>query len=188
MMTYITLFLEFFKTGLFAIGGGLATLPFLYDMADKYPWFDRGSLADMIAISESTPGPIGINMATYAGFEAGGVLGGMLATIALVLPSLIVIIIVAKFLSKFNENKYVKSGFYGLRPTVTALIATAGFEVLKISVFTFDKFILTHNIMDLLNIKSTILFGVLLFITNKFKQHPIFIIAGAAIVGVIFRF
>ena len=106
MLELVLLFIEFFKTGLFAIGGGLATLPFLYDLSDKYDWFDRGMLANMIAISESTPGPIGVNMSTYAGFNAEGVVGGIVATVALVMPSLIIIIIVAKFLGKFNDNKY----------------------------------------------------------------------------------
>ncbi len=188
MNIYILLFLEFFKTGLFSIGGGLATLPFLYNMADKYPWFDRAMLADMIAVSESTPGPIGINMATYVGYETGGIIGGILATVALVLPSVVIIIVIAKFLNKFNENKMVKSAFYGLRPAVTALIATAGFEVLKISIFTFEKFAQSHSIVDILNIKSTILFATLFFITNKFKSHPLVIIGGAAIVGIIFKF
>ena len=76
-MTYLILFLEFFKIGLFAVGGGLATLPFLSELAGKYPWFDESMLGNMIAVSQSTPGPIGINMATYAGFNAGGVLGGL---------------------------------------------------------------------------------------------------------------
>lgn len=187
-MTYLLLFIEFFKTGLFSVGGGLATLPFLYEMADKYPWFDRPILADMIAISESTPGPIGVNMATYAGYEAGGILGGIIATIALVLPSLIIIIIIAKFLNKFNENNYVKSAFYGLRPAVTALIAVAGFEVFKISILTINKFLLTHNIIDIINIKCTVLFAVLLYITNKFKAHPLVIILTAAVVGIVFKF
>lgn len=187
-MTYLLLFVEFFKTGLFSVGGGLATLPFLYEMADKYPWFDRPILADMIAISESTPGPIGVNMATYAGYQAGGILGGIIATIALVLPSLIIIIIIAKFLNKFNENNYVKSAFYGLRPAVTALIAVAGFEVFKISILTINKFLLTHNIIDIINIKCTVLFAVLLYITNKFKAHPLVIILTAAVVGIVFKF
>ena len=187
-MTYLLIFVEFFKTGLFSVGGGLATLPFLYEMADKYPWFDRPILADMIAISESTPGPIGVNMATYAGYEAGGILGGIIATIALVLPSLIIIIIIAKFLNKFNENNYVKSAFYGLRPAVTALIAVAGFEVFKISILTINKFLLTHNIIDIINIKCTVLFAVLLYITNKFKAHPLVIILTAAVVGIVFKF
>lgn len=186
-MTYLTLFLEFFKIGLFSIGGGLATLPFLYDLADKYTWFDRSMLADMIAISESTPGPIGVNMATYSGYHAGGIFGGILATFALVLPSLIIIILIAKFLNKFSQNTYVQSAFYGLRPAVTALIATAGFELLKISIFTFDKFTQTHSIADIINIKSTLLFGLLLFLTNKYNKHPIFYIAGAAIIGIVFK-
>lgn len=187
-MTYILLFIEFFNTGLFSVGGGLATLPFLYSMADKYPWFNRDILADMIAISESTPGPIGVNMATYAGFQAGGVLGGIIATIALVLPSLIVIIIVAKFLNKFNENKYVKGAFYGIRPAVTAMIAVAGFQVFKISVLTLEKYQLTHNILDIINIKGTALFCLLVYGTNKFKLHPLITIGVAALAGIIFKF
>lgn len=187
-MTYILLFIEFFNTGLFSVGGGLATLPFLYSMADKYPWFDRDILADMIAISESTPGPIGVNMATYAGFQAEGILGGIIATIALVLPSLIVIIIVAKFLNKFSENKYVKGAFYGIRPAVTAMIAVAGFQVFKISVLTLDKYQLTHNVLDIINIKSTVLFCLLIYGTNKFKLHPLVTIGAAALAGIIFKF
>ena len=187
-MELIILFIEFFKTGLFAIGGGLATLPFLYNLADKYDWFDRGMLANMIAISESTPGPIGVNMSTYAGFNAEGIVGGIVATTALVLPSLIIIIIISKFLGKFNDNKYVKNAFYGLRPAVTALIASAGFEILRISVFSFEKFTESNNIIDIINIKSTVLFAILFYITNKYKSHPIFIILGSAIIGVIFKF
>ena len=95
-MTYLILFLEFFKIGLFAVGGGLATLPFLSELAGKYPWFDESMLGNMIAVSQSTPGPIGINMATYAGFNAGGVLGGLVATIGIVTPSVIIILIVKK--------------------------------------------------------------------------------------------
>lgn len=187
-MTYLLLFLEFFKIGLFSVGGGLATLPFLYNLADKYTWFDRALLADMIAISESTPGPIGVNMATYAGYHAGGVLGGIIATIALVLPSIIIIIYVAKFLGKFNENKYVQSAFYGLRPAVTALIAVAGFEVLKISVLNIQRFMTTNRILDIINIKSAILFLILLYITNKKNTHPILIIGISAIIGILFKF
>lgn len=186
-MTYILLFLEFFKIGLFAIGGGFATLPFLYNLADKYTWFDRGMLVDMIAISQSTPGPIGINMATYAGFNAAGISGGLVSSIALILPSLIIIIIIAKFLNKFSESPYIKWIFYSLRPAVTALIAVAGVEVVKTSVITYDKFASTHKLLDIINIKSAILLVILLYITTKFKKHPIFIIALAAVIGIIFK-
>ena len=124
-MLYLQLFWEFFKTGLFAIGGGMATLPFLYDMADKTGWFTRAQLADMIAVSESTPGPIGVNMATYVGFLTGGVPGAVTATIGLIAPSVIVILIVAAFLQAFRDSKYVAGAFYGLRPASTALITAA---------------------------------------------------------------
>ena len=97
-MQLLILFLEFFKIGLFSVGGGLATLPFLYDLADKYPWLSASQIPDMIAISESTPGPLGVNMATYAGFHCAGPLGSVIATAGLVTPSVIVIIIVYKFL------------------------------------------------------------------------------------------
>lgn len=185
-MIYLQLFFEFFKIGLFAVGGGLATLPFLYDLADKYPWFDSTILPNMIAISESTPGPIGVNMATYAGYTAAGISGGVIATLGLVTPSIIIIIIIAGFLNKFKENQYVKNAFYGLRPTVTALIAIAGFEVLKVTVFNFTQFASTHQLLDLLNIKALILFIVFYFATNKFKLHPIIFIISGALLGIIF--
>lgn len=185
-MIYLLLFYEFFKTGLFAVGGGLATLPFLYDMADKYPWFDQQMLADMIAISESTPGPIGINMATYAGFHSGGILGGLVATAGLVLPSIIVIVIIAKFLSKFSENKFVKGAFYGIRPAVTALIALACVEIYNIAFLTIPAFSASHNPSDLLNWKAFALF-ILLFAQYKIvKKHPIIYIAEGAALGIIF--
>ena len=109
-MTYVILFFEFFKIGLFAVGGGLATLPFLYELAGKYTWFDEAMLGNMIAVSQSTPGPIGINMATYAGFNAAGILGGILATVGLVTPSVIIIIIVAHVLNKFKESQAEQKG------------------------------------------------------------------------------
>ena len=116
MNTYPELFLEFFKTGLFSVGGGLATLPFLYEISDRTGWFSHADIADMVAISESTPGAIGINMSTYAGYQTSGILGGITATVALALPSFIVILIVAGFLDKFKGNRYVEAAFYGLRP------------------------------------------------------------------------
>ncbi|MBE6023011.1 MAG: chromate transporter [Cellulosilyticum sp.] len=186
-MIYVQLFFEFFKIGLFSVGGGLATLPFLYELADRYPWFDATMLPNMIAISESTPGPIGVNMATYAGYCAAGILGGIIATIGLVAPSIIIIIIIAKVLNKFKENVYVKSIFYGIRPTVTALIALAGFEVLKVTIFTFNQFMISKQLLDLFNIKALILFAIFLVATKKFKLHPIVFILSGAILGIIFN-
>ena len=131
-MTYILLVLEFFKIGLLAIGGGLVTVPFLFDLADKYDWFSKQELADMIAISESTPGPIGVNMATFAGFNAGGIGGGILATLSLVLPSVIIMIIIAKVMGKYSCNVRVKDVLNGIRPAVLAMILFAGLELGKI--------------------------------------------------------
>ena len=124
-MIYLQLFYEFFKTGLFAVGGGLATLPFLYDMADRTGWFTRPQLADMLAVSESTPGPIGVNMATYVGFITCGIPGAIISTLGLVTPSVIVILIIAAFLKAFRHNRYVEAAFYGLRPASTAMVAAA---------------------------------------------------------------
>ena len=196
-MTFVLMFLEFFKTGLFAIGGGLATLPFLYDMAEKYTWFNEAILSDMIAISESTPGPIGINMATYVGYNVGsqifgipgGIMGALLTTTALVLPSLIVILIIAKFLERFKTNVVVKDAFYGLRPAVTALIAYAGYQVAADSLFRFGTFFQTLQIGDLFVWKAIILFTVLMILSRVFKKvHPAAWIGIAAVAGVLLKF
>ena len=119
------LFWEFFKTGLFAIGGGMATLPFLKNIGETTGWYTYGDLMNMLAVSESTPGAIGINMATYVGFTCGGILGGIIATLGEITPSIIVILLVAAFLKSFRSNRYVDRAFYGLRPASTGLIGAA---------------------------------------------------------------
>ncbi|MBR2916871.1 MAG: chromate transporter [Clostridia bacterium] len=184
-MQYIIVFLEFFKIGLFAIGGGLATLPFLYDLTEKYEWFTAHDLSNMIAISESTPGPIGVNCATYAGVDALGTFGGIISTFGLVLPSLIIILLVAKAMEKFKNNKFVNYGFYGIRPAVAALIALAFVDVAKTTLFNFE--LLGKG--NFLNIGSVILFVIMFFLTNKFKKvHPIVFIGISALVGILFKF
>lgn len=179
---------EFFKIGLFSIGGGLATLPFLYALADKYSWFTTQMVGDMIAISESTPGPMGVNMATYTGFQYGGIFGALMATFGLVLPSVIIIICISKALEKFRTNKYVEQVFYTIRPTVTGLIASAGFGVIASSLFRLEAYQTSNQIIDLFGIKEISLFLVLLIATNTMKKHPIFYIVLAAAAGVIFQF
>ena len=193
-MIFLRLFWEFFKTGLFAVGGGMATIPFLYDLSDKTGWFTHNDLANMIAVSESTPGPIGVNMATYVGFVAGGkeyggsilysVLGAVSATLGLVTPALIIALIIALFLKSFRDNKYVKSAFYGLRPASTALIASAGLSVAVSNIIP-EGFVLAS-----FNWKGVILAVVLWVLTNKIKKvkdlHPIVFILASAVVGVIF--
>lgn len=192
MMLYLRLFWEFFKTGLFAVGGGMATLPFLYSMSDTTGWFSHAQLADMIAVSESTPGPIGVNMATYVGFTAAGIPGAVIATLGLITPSIIIILIIARVLAAFRQNKYVDAAFYGLRPCSVGLIAAAGLLVVKIALFDFDLFKQTGVLLDLFNWKAILLAAVLIVLTRYVKPlkklHPVFFILGSAAVGALFAF
>lgn len=184
MSQALLLIFEFFKTGLFAIGGGPATIPFLMDMAEKYPWFTLQELSDMIAISESTPGPIGINMATYAGFRSLGLFGGVVSTLSLVFPSVVIIILIAKFLDGFQENRIVKAVFAGIRPAVTALIAVAVIQLIQVSLFTEEAG------GSVFNYKSGAL-CVVIFVLMQWKKtkklHPVvwFLLAAAA--GIVFQ-
>lgn len=184
----LLLFYEFFKIGLFSVGGGLATLPFLYDLADKYDWFTRAMVADMVAVSESTPGPLGVNMATYTGFQNVGILGGLVSTIGLVFPSVVVIIIISQFLKKFRNNEYVEKVFVTIRPTVTGMIAAAGFGVIAHSLFRPEILQSGGSLIQFFGIKECILFILLFIATNKIKKHPIFYIVIAAVVGILFQF
>lgn len=192
MSLYLRLFWEFFKTGLFAVGGGMATLPFMYDISDKTGWFTHSMLADMVAVSESTPGPIGVNMATYVGFVTGGIPGSVVATVGLVTPSVIVILLIARVLKAFRENQYVDAGFYGLRPCSIGLIAAAGVLVIKLALFNTELYASTGAIADLFNFKALILAAVLLVATRCIKKlkelHPIVFILASAVIGIVFSF
>ena len=191
-MLLLRLFWEFFKTGLFAVGGGMATLPFLYNISDSTGWFTHAQLADMIAVSESTPGPIGVNMATYVGFTTAGIPGAVIATVGLVTPSVIIILLIARVLAAFRQNKYVAAAFYGLRPCSVGLIAAAGLMVVKIALFDFDLFYQTGRLLDVFNLKALILAAVLLILTRGVKQlkklHPVIFILASAVVGILFGF
>jgi len=185
----LKLYYEFFKVGLFSIGGGLATLPFLKEMASRTGWFTVEQLYDMLAVSESTPGPIGVNMATYVGYTTAGVFGSLVATLGLITPSVIIILIVAKFLKKFKDNRQVKNAFYGLRPASMGLICAAGIGVFAITLFNYKLFSRTGSFFDLFEIKAIILAVALFVLSNVFKRiHPVAWIAIAAVIGVTFRF
>lgn len=193
-MIYIQLFYEFFKTGLFAIGGGLATLPFLYNLSDKTGWFTHTDLTNMVAVSESTPGPIGVNTATYVGFTVKGLPGAIVATLGLVAPSIIVILIIASFLKAFRSSRMVDAAFYGLRPASTGLIAAAGIPVIVTSILSVDSlYSLISGGMTASMIKwpAVALAVVIYVLTNFVKKtkglHPILFIAFAAVVGVVFH-
>ena len=179
-MIFLRLFFEFFKTGLFSIGGGLATIPFLQDMGEATGWFTNQELTTMIAVSESTPGPMGVNMATYVGYHmgcntvlgpAGGILGAVIATLGLVAPSIIVILIIARFLQKFRHSRTVEAAFQGLvffgLPSVS-FTGITGVEwkavVLAAAVFAAMKW------------------------SPLKKLHPICFILSAAVIGVVFQF
>ncbi len=181
-MIYLCLFWEFFKTGLFSVGGGLATLPFLYDMGERTGWFTAQQVADMLAVSESTPGPIGINMAVYTGFTSAGFWGSVWALAGIVTPSILVILLVAAFLKAFHSNPYVQGAFYGLRPASTGLIAAAGLSV-AIGVF-FPEGIPAGS----LDWKALLLAALTIGLSRCLpKLHPAALIALCAAAGIVLR-
>lgn len=168
-MIYALLAWEFFKIGLFAIGGGLVTVPFLFDLAQKYPWFSTQELTDMIAVSQSVPGAVGINMATYAGFTTAGFLGALAAVLSEILPSMIVIYFIARLLNKWHENRYVNAVLSGIRPAVLALILFAGWTITA------------QTITDW---QTLGLLVILVAAMRIYKISPIYYILLSAIVGV----
>lgn len=196
-MILLQLFWEFFKTGLFAIGGGLATVPFLQDISAKTGWYTAGQLADMIAVSESTPGPMGVNMATYVGFTVGsqelggpvmGIVAAIIATLGLVAPSVIVIMIVAYFLKRFRSSKLVDGALYGLRPASVALISAAGVDIVLIAVLRVDSI---YQIAQAALSWKALALAALVYVGTHVKKlkslHPIWFIAASAVIGVVLK-
>lgn len=187
-MIYLELIIEFFQIGLFAIGGGLATLPFLERLSDRSAWYTLQDLTNMIAISESTPGPIGINMATYTGFHVAGVPGAIVATLAIITPATILVLIVARFLQRFADSKLVDAAFYGLRPASMGLIMSAGLSVLFVSLLSKAAYFASGDLKDLFHIKSILLAAALFFATKKWRLHPAVWIGISAVIGIVFQF
>lgn len=171
-MTHLLLFYEFFKIGLFSFGGGYATIPFLYHLTQVYNWFSPTDLERMIAISSITPGPVGINIATYSGLQTAGILGSILATIALVIPAFFIVIIVSKILNKFKENFYVKSAIYGLKPASCALLASVIINLVR---------------TNLISIAAAITFVIFLLISLRTKKDPLFYLASTGLIGFILK-
>lgn len=171
-MIYLKLFLEFFHIGLFSFGGGYATLPFLYHIADVQHWYTTKQLSDMIAISSITPGPVGVNVATFAGFMASGVLGAFVATASVILPSLIIVIAISKLLEQFKHNKYVQSVIYTLKPAGCGLLAAVGV----------DMFV--NNI----NLLGMFLLAGLFFASLTEKRDPLFYLVVSGVVGLVAGF
>ena len=184
-MIYLRLYFEFFKIGLFAVGGGMATFPFLSALGAKTGWFTQSQLADMIAVSESTPGPIGVNSATYVGFTICSVPGALAATLGLTTPSIIIIILIAAFLKNFKDNRFVKSVFRCLRPASVGLITVAGLAVAKL------VFVPSHDIH--INLPGNIILAAALLVFSHFvpktkNVHPIIWIGLSAVIGIVFHF
>lgn len=178
---------EFFKTGLFAVGGGLATLPFLYDMAARFDWFTEEELANMLAVAESTPGPMGVNMATYAGMTAYGIGGAVLATVSLVFPSVVVIILISMFLERFRSSRLVDDAFRGLRPASVGLVAAACVQVLQVALLNTDVLETAGAaLLSIFNWKAIAVF-IVLFILYRLKKnwHPIVFVAIGAAAGIL---
>ncbi len=171
-MIYLKLFLEFFHIGLFSFGGGYATLPFLYHIADVQKWYTTKELTDMIAISSITPGPIGVNVATFAGFKTAGILGALLATTSVILPSFIIVVIISKILEQFKHNKYVRSVIYTLKPAGCGLLAAVAVDMFVSSI----------------NLPGMILLAALFVASLTEKRDPLFYLGVSAIVGLIAGF
>lgn len=184
MIKLLRVFYEFFKIGLFAIGGGPATIPFLIDLTEKTDWYTMEELTNMIAISESTPGPVGMNMATYVGFQTLGVFGGVISSIGLTFPSVVVIVLIAKFLNNFNDKPYVKKAFWGIRPAVTGLIFAAVVGLCKASLVVVSD---SGYEPAVGSIVICIAAFVLMQIPKMKKMHPVVWIIAAAVAGLVFR-
>lgn len=187
-MIYLQIFYEFFKTGLFAIGGGLATLPFLTDMAERLEWFTTEQLADMTAVASACPGAIGINLSVYSGYYTAGVFGSICAVLGMIAPCIICILIVAHFLKKFQNSIYVERLFYGLRPASTGMIAAALASLAQLAFLNLDLFNTSKSLLQLFDWKAIVLAVVVYVFTKKTKFHPAVFLLGAAVVGAVFRF
>ncbi|MCR3955110.1 MAG: chromate transporter [Gudongella sp.] len=187
-MIFAKLFYEFLKIGFFTIGGGMATIPFLQELSESTGWYSIAFIADMVAISESTPGPIGINMATYVGYNVAGILGGVIATLGLVIPSIIIVSVVSGYLERFRKSALVENVFYGLRPAVTGLIAAAGVEIVRIAVLDTELYKTTNEMGDLLDWRKALYFVIIFYLIRRFKKHPVAYIALSAMIGIAFGF
>ena len=182
-MNLLYLIAEFFRIGLFAIGGGLATLPFLFEIADNSDWISREAIGNMLAVAQSAPGAIGANLASYVGFTYAGPAGGFAAALGLVFPSIIIITIVARMLQSFKENKVVQSLFTAFRPAAAGLLSAAGFSAIALSLWNAAAPIW----YEFIRWKETLLLALILFLVMKFKKHPILYIAAAGVAGVLLQ-
>lgn len=191
-MIELLLFWEFLKIGLFSVGGGMATLPFLYDLSDSTGWFTHAQLADMLAVSESTPGPVGINMATYVGYTVGGIRRGAVGNLGRDTARHCDSAHNSQYAGQVQGQQICGCRILRLRPASTGLIAAAGVSVVSIALLNTSLYAATGNLLDLISVKAVILAAVLWVLTNLVKPtkklHPVVFIAASAVVGIVFSF
>ncbi len=184
--TLTTLYMTFFKTGLFTIGGGLAALPLLQEEALRHSWLTVEEFFNMVAISQSTPGPIGINMASYVGWNLAGPAGSLAAALGLVSPSVIIILLVARFFFHFNEKPMVQAALGSMRPAVAGLIASAAWNILTTGVIPLKSFLASGRFMDLLQPWHLVIFTLLALGFWRWRLHPLFYVSTGALLGIFF--
>ena len=185
-MIYLHLFIEFLRIGVFAFGGGLATLPFLYELAGRTGWFTVEDVSFMIALAETTPGPIAVNMATYAGFQAAGILGGAMATLGLTLPPIVIVGFVCKVIDRFRESWQLGAGLEGVRPAVLALITLALLMLVRMTLLHPGDFSpAVGELAAMVNLRALLLFGLALAGMLKYKKHPALYIGAGAVAGLL---
>jgi chromate transporter len=183
-MKLLFLFITFFRIGLFAIGGGLATLPYLFELADKSDgWLSREMIGDMLAVAQSSPGAVGVNLSAYTGVRYAGIPGAFAAALGLIAPSIVIIVIVAKTLKAFKENAVVKSFLAGFKPAATALISVAGLGAIALSLWNSAAL----SLLEYIRWKETLIFIAFFLLIFKFKKHPIVYIIGAGVAGVVLK-
>ena len=183
MNIFLLLFLEFFKMGALTFGGGYAMIPFIEETVLRHGWMTTSELVDFIAVSESTPGAFAVNISTYIGSEVGGIIGALLATLGLVLPPFLIIILIAKVYEKIRENRLVQGAMMGLKATVVGLIAAT---VLSVGQEIFFSEGINLAVLQSANFYvSLIIFAAALFLLLYKKLNPILIIAGSAVVGLV---
>lgn len=182
-MSLLEIFLRFLYVGLFTVGGGLASIPLMIQMIVEPGLVSHDMFYNMLGISESTPGPIGVNIATYIGYTQYGVIGGIVTTMGIIIPCFIISFLVSKAFQRFSETKAVKAAFYGIRAAVAGMIATAAYGVIRITIINWDGYVETGRLPALLNWKAGLIFAALLFLLFKFKKHPVVYIALGALAG-----
>ncbi len=186
-MILVLLCMEFAKIGFFSLGGGYATLPFLYHMSEVYGWFSPLELSRMLAISSITPGPVGLNVATFAGFKTAGITGSLVATMSIMLPSFLMVVIISKMLKKFKDSPYLDSVMYALRPATAAMLAAVGVRLFKDAIIRNIDFsgINLLNLQNYLDLKGFLLLFILFLISLKIKKDPLIFLAYGAIAGIL---